>query len=325
VRLRPAPDAGSFYESFSDLIFGVLAIFVLLSMVFVVLVQSGGRGGEDVAKVQQELETQKEAARVAREQAKEKLLESRETARQLAQAQSQSDALKSAIQTNSLQLAIAVDRTNSMGEGLKALIETLETFADVMAQYATTLEVTIYAYHESQPARYGMKRIHPRDKDSGRSLADFSKFLAGLLPTSNGIAPVTSALREATGSFADPGSFGGAQVLMVVGDVGPFESGSAVGGAFGLDVSSEREAEALAVVRTWRDGSPRRRVIGVYTDKGCRKIEQDSRLEADAVCHASQASREFFRKLCLMSSAERHCRNISEDAMLVPLFRAITK
>lgn len=324
MRLRSQPEAGSFYESFSDLIFGVLAIFVLLSMVFIVLVQSGGRGGQDTQKLQAELEAQKEATRLARAQAKAMLMESLEAARGQAKAESENVALNSKLQTNSLQLVIVVDRTVSMGDGLKALTETLGTFAEVMSQYAASFEVAVLAYHESQTLPYPMTQVLPAGKDGGKSLAALSTFLSSVIPI-NGMAPMAEAVAEATRVFSDPIRFSGAQVLMVVGDVGPFQFGRQSDGTAKFDPSPARESEVISVVQSWLGQSRTRRVVSAYTDNGCRKLERDKNLERDSVCIAPEESKAFFQKLCRLSGDERACQNVSEAEMLASLLKAITR
>jgi hypothetical protein len=320
MKLTSRPSSSSFYESFSDLIFGVLAIFVLISMVFLVLVRHGG-GAEDSTALRKALEEARDEARRSRAQASTLMSASFEQKKQLESEQAANRAMADAVKTRGLELVIAVDRTGSMSIGLKDLVETVGVFAAVLPQYSPDFRVMVLAYHEdpSTFVRYPMKAVLPRDKDGRRSLEELEQFLRSIT-AKGGMAPVLEATAEGLRVFSEPGSFGGAQVFMLLGDTGPFEVNP---NNLGLD---QLAAQTVASVKQWIGTSEKRKVVSVYAQSSCltQQIQTQHLPPGQRVsCTYPEESEKFFRDLCVLTNDAKDCESLGSEKMLVYLLRAI--
>lgn len=301
LRLQSGTRDSNFYVSFSDLLFATMAIFVLL--LFVVM----GILGEEQKKTEaqaKDLAESLSSAAAERAAAREQL---HEVVEKLAQ-------LEQAVKAQGLEVAIAVDTSGSMGEALQHLLETITTISTVMPKVAPEFRIGIVGYCQPQPTDPGLqtfplRRILPPSQDGGQSTRILFEFASSLKP-SGGIAPVSAALHSAIGMFSDPRSFEGYQVLLVVGDTGPFETTA----NDWETVEPEEVAAASQLVRDiagWAAVSDRRRVVSLFSGAGQRErpIKQ-------------QASREFFSRL---ASETGRAENFTENPgkMLAYLLTAI--
>lgn len=313
MKLTTRSSATSFYESFSDLIFGVLAIFVLISMVFLVLIRHGG-GGEDTTELKAALAAAQEEARRARTQAAAMVSATFEQKKQLESEQAANRAMAEAIKTRGLELVIAVDRTSSMSLGLKDLVEAVSVFAGVLPQFSSDFRVGVLAYH-AEPTKFEVYRLTPvlpKEKDGGRSLADLDLFLRRLTPQT-GFAPVSDAMAKGFAMFSDSRSFGGAQVFMLLGDAGPFEVNP------GNQSAAELSAHAVGLARQWVGTNERRKVVSVYAKTSCMTLQAQQKAE----CTLPEESEKFFRELCMLTNDAQDCESLGSEKMLVYLMRAI--
>jgi hypothetical protein len=299
MRLQAEPRATSFYESFSDLIFGTMAMFVLLMVVLLALV---GHEQRKRTEVLEQTERALSEAEVQRQAAREQLQELTE---QLAD-------MQQAVVAQGLELSIAVDTTGSMEKVLAHLLETITTIAAVMPKVSPDFRVGIVAYRRDEPGQPGtkifrMQRIYGAAQDGGRSSKAVTEFVADLKPL-KGLAPVDDAVRSAIGQLSPSNTSGGHQVLFIVGDTGPYESSWD-------DTASiephERQLDDRIVreVAQWASASPRRRVITLFSGEATNDEKW-------------QSSREFFRR---MAAEAGHAENFTENPgkMLAYLLTAI--
>lgn len=289
MKLRQPERFSSFYESFSDLIFGTMAIFVLLMMVFLVLVNEG-----DIKKrkeLEEQLAKSQEASQEAQEQLKKVIAEFAE--------------LENAVRTKGLELVIAVDRTGSMGLGLKDLTKTLNTFSSAITEYVPEYRVSVLAYHEN-PAMFIAKRmeVFAKKKDNGQSQSELGDFLNSISPE-GGAAPVADAIARAI-QQQQP-TFQGVQIIMLIGDVGPFEMETSFS-------NSENANTVLTQMANWVGRSKTRKIVAVYAKKGC---------ELENNCSFPVESLDFFQRACRISGESNDCINPSSEQMLIPLLKAI--
>lgn len=301
MRLQAEPRATSFYESFSDLIFGTMAMFVLLMVVLLALVGHEQRKSTEVLN---ETAKQLSEAEVQRQAAREQLQELTE---QLAN-------LQSAVKAQGLELSIAVDTSGSMEKVLAHLLETLVTICAVMPKVSPEFRVGIVAYRSEEPNQPGtqifrMQQIFGATQDGGRSSQAVSQFVAGLQAL-RGLAPVGDAIRGAIGQMSPADAFSGHQVLFILGDTGPYES---TWNDVGSIEPQERALDAQIVreVSQWAAASERRRVITLFSGEISTEYAEKT-----------QASREFFRRIAAQAGQEA---NFTENPgkMLAYLLTAI--
>lgn len=293
MKLKPPERFNSFYESFSDLIFGTMAIFVFLMMVFLVLINEGD------AKKRHELEQKLAQATAATKRAQDHL---KTVLEEFAE-------LERAVRTKGLELVIAVDRTGSMKDGLLDLTETLNVFSSVITQYVPEYRIAILAYHEN-PVLFlemPMTIVLPADKDGGQSQAKVGEFLTSITPA-GGAAPVEEAVKRALRIHTANSAFHGAHVFMIIGDVGPFESGVAASD------NPQVVDSLITYMSAWAAQSKMNKVVSVYADKGC---------SVQNGCVLPEESKAFFRRACQITSDRNECSNLSSEQMLIHLLRSV--
>ncbi len=253
----------SFYESFSDLIFATMAIFVLLMTIFLTLIQSSGSEGDlkemlqDVEKRVVEQSEQIAKAEFERDKAREQLQELTE----------QLTKLEDSVKAQGLELVIAVDVSGSMGEALGHLVETITTIGKVLPKITPEFRVGIVAYRQGPDDRTPLKIFPPHrivvdSKDGGRSFAKISNFLQGL-KASNGIAPVGMAVDKAIGILSSSNAYDGYQIFLLLGDVGPYEY--SLEDLFFSQQKKRHEAPIIRKIASWVKGSDKRRVISLFS------------------------------------------------------------
>lgn len=298
----------SFYESFSDLIFAVMAIFVLLMLVFLALIKPDASQDELEGALNnlQQLQVALNKTEAERDNAR----------KQLDELVKSTLASQNQIHSKGLELIIAIDVTGSMDETLGHLIETIHTITGVLPAISPMFRLGVIAYAEDNSGRipnglqvFEIRQIFAKQKDGGRSLKAINQYMDGL---SRGVfAPVDRAILQGIKMFSESGTFDGYQVLMVIGDVGPYETGD------GYKVEPHEkvvEASVLKTINNWTAQDKYRSVISLYS----------------AVTPGSDAtekvkmSYEFFRKLAAESD---HPENFSQNSgkMLGYLLNAIIK
>ena len=266
MKLKSPSRFTSFYESFSDLIFATMAIFVLLIVVFLTLIESSSAKNQNnlehqLSQAQAKLAEQaKELDRAAaeRQRAREQL---KELTQELANAES-------AVSARGLELVIAVDVTGSMEEPLGHLLETITTVSRVLPAISPDFKVGVVAYrigeNDSRPLQiFALQQILPESSDRGRSQQRIEAFLRRL-EAANGVAPIRAAIDSAVSMFSTPSSYQGSQILLLLGDVGPYEL--SLNDLFYSDQKKGRfETPLLRQVASWARESERRTVISMFS------------------------------------------------------------
>nr|WP_281722628.1 hypothetical protein [Nitrosomonas nitrosa] len=275
----------SFYESFSDLIFAVMAIFVLLMLIFLTLIKPEASQDElegalnDLQQLQDALHKTEAERDNARKQVDELVKSTLDS--------------QSSIHSKGLELIIAIDVTGSMDDALGHLIETIRTITVVLPAISPTFRLGVIAYAQDNSGRipnglqiFDVKQIFAEQKDGGRSLQAINQYMGGL---SRGvIAPVDRAILEGLKMFSRPDRFDGYQALMVIGDVGPYETGD------GYKVEPEEkviEGNVLKAMKNWTAQDKDRSVVSLYSaaTPGSDATEKE------------KMSYDFFRKLAAES------------------------
>lgn len=260
----------SFYESFSDLIFATMAIFVLLMMVFLTLIRPEGEIDTERAK---QLET--EVARILEEQSKTKaeLERSREQVKQL------TETLYAAapVTAKGLSLVVAVDTTGSMGEPLGHLIEALRTITVVLPRITTKFYIGIVAYRDTgngEPLQvFPLRQIVNPAKDGGSSSDSIERFLNQLV-AANGLAPVELAVDQAISMHQSLSDFDGYQSFMLLGDAGPYER--SVNDMAYTSAKRAFEKPIINRIASWAKSNETRTVISLFSGNPDRNDINDA-------------------------------------------------
>lgn len=258
MKLSSTQNSTSFYESFSDLIFATMAIFVLLMIIFMALIQANGM--EDVEALQQELA--KRAEKLAEAEAERD--RSRE---QMAEMVEELTKSQSSVTATGLELVVAVDVSGSMEEPLGHLVEALQTIATVVPRIAKVFRIGVVAYRNAQGSSqlyeiFPLKEILPSERDGGRSFDQISGFLNSLR-AENGLAPISEAVDESIGMLQSSRGFDGFQTFLLLGDAGPYEL-SWDDGIFTPD-KRRFEPPVIRRIADWVDGAERRSVISLFS------------------------------------------------------------
>ncbi|MEM7233805.1 MAG: hypothetical protein AAF517_16635, partial [Planctomycetota bacterium] len=163
MRLESTPRSGSFYESFSDLIFATMAIFVLLMVVFLIQVKTeedAARAATEEAKTASEqleearsdLESAKESLADAErrmEEQSESLEEERQKAKDAEAASEEAKKELADIKARNVDLVIAVDGTGSMGPFLEEIQRTIVSAAKIACRLAPRFRIGIVVYRRA--------------------------------------------------------------------------------------------------------------------------------------------------------------------------------
>ncbi|MDR7093838.1 vWA domain-containing protein [Hydrogenophaga laconesensis] len=237
MKLGRSPRHSSFYESFSDLMFGTMAIFVLLVIILATQVRPDGVPSQ----VHQEALDE-----VARARAITEALQ-----KQVAELEKQGE-------PKPLELVVAIDGSGSMGAALKTLQFAIGTIGETMPMIASSVHVGIVIYRDAaSTAVFPVTKIEREEVDGGRSLALLNQFAQTMVPQP-ARADLAHAVRSATAMFGPPsGGEPRKRTLMVAGDVGPYEIG---------DFMNEAgESEIHRVLTEWKRNNSEASVIAVYT------------------------------------------------------------
>ena len=306
----------SFYESFSDLIFATMAIFVLLMMVFLTLIKSSGSDGDLKQKLQQY-----ESQIVAQSEKLAKAKFERDKAReQLQELTQQLTNLEESVRAQGLELVIAVDVSGSMGEALGHLVETIITIGKVLPKITPDFRVGIVAYRQGANDReplhiFQLQQIVTEEKDGARSYGALKGFL-GNLKASNGIAPIGIAVDKAIGMLSSAAGYDGYQAFLLLGDVGPYEVSSQ-----DMIFTPQKKKYEVAIINkisNWVNGSEKRRIISLFSGSQ----PDQSMHQAYHVRH--RESRRFFKDVATKAGQPD---NFTENPgkMLAYLLSAIVK
>lgn len=286
----------------------MMAIFVLLMLIFLALVKPEA-SQDDLKEALSDLQQLQDAlikTEVERDNAREQL----------------DELIKSTLDSQSpfhskgLELIIAIDVTGSMDDAFGHLIETIRTITVVLPAISPTFRIGVIAYGQDNSGRipnglqvFEVRQIFSEQRDGGRSLKAISQYMGNL---SRGVmAPVDRAILESINMFSGPGSFDGYQALMVIGDVGPYETGD------GYKVEPQEkviEANVLKAIKNWVSQDENRSVVSLYS----------ADTPGNDATEKVKMSYDFFRKLATESGQPE---NFSQNTgkMLGYLLNAIIK
>lgn len=303
----------SFYESFSDLIFATMAIFVLLMVIFLSLIKPT----ENVDAIKQELGQAKAELAEVQQALQESEFEKEKAREQLEEITKALTDIESAIQSQGLELIVVVDVSGSMSDALGHLEETIRTISKVLPKVAPEFRIGVVAYAISDKVPNGLQvfpaqQIFPEHKDGGRSLAMINSFIDKLVR--GGLAPVDRAFLTALDMSEQSASqFEGSQTIMLLGDVGPYESPN---GDWTRVEQYERQAERqlLQQISRWVGDRDKRSIISLYSGKPVNNRSSGK----------DQASYNFFRQVAVAADQPKNFTQ-NPGKMLAYLLTAIVK
>lgn len=232
-----------------------MAIFVLLMMVFLALVNAPG----ELEELKDEL--QKADAKIAEQQ--ESIEKEKE---KLQDVEKKLEDMGSAVRARGLELVVAVDISSSMRKPLRQLTETLNMISKVLPKLSPEFRIGIVAYggrRDNPLVVFPLTKIHNLDDDQGRTLNRFQEWMKNLR-ISGGAVPVGAAVKASIKMLSN--DFEGYQALMLLGDVGPYESSASINDLSSVSARERAEARStLRVVKQWVDKGKRRTTISVFT------------------------------------------------------------
>ncbi len=282
-RKDKAPSDG-FYEAFSDIIFATMAIFVLLMTIFLVVVRVSDvpqqaepdiqtTGADEIAACMAQRfvidEQQREREANAERAVAELSEEIRKMEADIEALNSETEALSARasqarpeVKDTPIEIAIALDKSNSMSREIDNLENAVLRLAQLLPLISEKVTISIVAYRRNglgydASAYFPRRWIRPYKDDGGASFNALRGFLAGQQAEA-GAAPILEATQWALSTFtaAHPKK---RQVLMVLGDVGPYETpqGGVNTGAWG----QARERQFTQVISQWVRASPKQRKL----------------------------------------------------------------
>jgi hypothetical protein len=212
VKLKQSVSTTSFYETFSDLIFATMAIFVLLMLIFVVQTNLGS----SVEKLLEKLE-----AETAELESEVNNLESKNKQR------NKLEKSKTSLQQYNFEIVIAVDTTGSMQWELDQLADTIGLIGKILPKIGNSVKMGVVAYRRDQNNKqeiqvFPLQVIRDGDTDGKKSYRKIHSFV-NRLRAKPGSAPIEEAMDKALKMFSSADTFTGHQTFMLLGDVGPYE------------------------------------------------------------------------------------------------------
>lgn len=197
----------SFYESFSDLIFGTMAIFVLLMLVFLVLIKPQG----NIDEVKKSLDSAESALKTVQAD----LLKAKQEASEANARMEQNQELIKTLKPQPLDLVIVLDTTYSMGEVLGNLKENLRAIIRLLQELTSELRVGFVAYRDAGEAY--VTKPFPLTEMNSIGYGKLAKFIGSLSHAGGGDAPeaVDKALEQA---YREPWNTENRGFIVVVGD-----------------------------------------------------------------------------------------------------------
>lgn len=308
MKLHDDTGGVGFYESFSDIIFATMAIFILLMTLFLVLAQESG----PVREAQKKLEAVQEQVTKTNEKKEE--------------FNNQSIKLESKLEklsNKNVEIAIAVDKTGSMEEELYNLKHAIEQLAKILPKIMDRVSISIVAYHVGENDRdntvlFPMTLIQDYKKDNGASYKKLTGFLS-LQRHKSGSAPVLSATKEALSQFNPSASARDHQVFMLLGDVGPYEitynSPDVI-----TPLGKQRAASLVSSVKQWVDAKNNRNIIILFSGRD----EVNDRSSGSARRYKHHKSMELFKQIA-DESGQPKAYTENQSSMLVDFLVAALK
>ena len=166
--------------------------------------------------------------------------------------------LESIKKNRKTRMYFVVDDSASMAKGLRSVQGNAKMLARTMPVALTHFEMGVVAFHGNSVEEFGLKRVVAPTEDGGASLKDVNSFLDSLTPTS-GVTSVDVALNRAMRALDQGSDEYGAEIIVVISDVGPgdLDGYSAIAGDQVIDRVSK-----------WANKpNRRRRVIAIQTGR----------------------------------------------------------
>ncbi len=284
MKIDSTENKTSFYETFSDLIFATMAIFILLMIVFIVQV--------NIKKDSKELEEQIKQAEIKLDSEKQKLKTEQKHHSNLVKS-------KKSLQQYNLELVIAVDTTGSMQRELDQLTDTIGLIGKVLPKIANSVKIGVVAYRRDENEQMDINPFHLRairdeSYDNKKSFNKLYSFVRRL-KAKTGSAPVELAMDQSLKMFSKPEEFTGHQTFMLLGDVGPYEDRYRDQGVESKNIQQEKAM--VEQLKLWTKGHMHRNVLILFS--GEDEIAKTLRLQgASGMQHKKFVrSKHFFEKL----------------------------
>lgn len=284
MKLQSSRHSTSFYEAFSDLIFGTMAIFVLLMLVFMIQV-STARETEDSRQSVDELEQKIKQLEDEVQQAQHESDEAKDKQKAAEQAASN-------LKPKPVDLVIAVDGTSSMGATLGSIQRNIESAAEIAARLSPRFRLGLIVYRDQRNTHvFPLTEIKPTVKGSpSQGLKQLRQFLndkvlevwstQGGRGETGGVRVGSSHMvtrMEPLRALADVeygiktglSMLGGGQqneqrkVLIVAGDVGPWEIVNEDRYDDAADIDSQ--ARLIRMAQQFGLESGQNRILSIYT------------------------------------------------------------
>jgi hypothetical protein len=290
------------------MLFGTMAIFILLMMIFMVQIGKPVAAAKEPAPTPPQTpcpecpdtDTLRDTIAQYKEQVGELRGELEETQESLKEAQGQLD-------TAALEIVVAIDRSGTMGEELEDLMRFIRSVAEFMPRITPNFRIGIIAYGDEDGdfsasedlEQFPLREIKPREVDDGKSFDLVDKFISGIQPK-NSLAPVAEALELALEWLQRSAAQAqGRQVLILIGDVGTMETDW--NGRKDYSREEQVRAESLALkVGRWIQASPQRSVLTFFSEHNPNDTNN-----AD--------TQEFFEKIAIKSGQPENYKESTSD------------
>lgn len=322
MRLSAPNRSTSFYESFTDLIFATMAIFVLLLIIVLTQVESDSKAeakpqtqprpqasnDNQTREKQEELERELQKSRAALEESRRKQQQSEE---QLKKALEQLEENSKAVHSQAMELVVAVDISGTMSEELSHLKDVMLTVVRTFPHALPDLRIGIIAFpivQENPEKMFELKlrSVHPGVTGSNAALDQFIQQLSGLQNVS-GVAFSDRAISKGIAWLREsPNASTHQQVLLLLGDICPMELGDATV----VEPDELRRMEnAYREVGGYAKNNPRFSMICLYSPHG------------DYERAILEPSRKYFKQLAVEAGgADKYTEDVS--TMFEMIFKA---
>lgn len=255
INLNKSDKETGFYEAFSDVIFATMAIFVLLMIIFLLLAHESS----PIAKLKKRIEAveqQTQTVTAATDRLAEDSAVAEEEVAKMAE--------------RNVEIAIAVDKSGGMEQELNNLKRAISRLGEILPGVAKEVKIGVVAYRINENYHnatdvFPLTRIVKTSADQGRSVGALKQYLRRQNHAS-GLAPILEATQQAISMFNPAASFNGHQVLMILGDVGPYEE--SIQGADEITAQGERKAGQLVnLVGQWVKSKKNRNIILLFSGR----------------------------------------------------------
>lgn len=298
MEIESDQSGGSFYESFSDLLFTTMAIFVLLMIVFLIQVNAASDAANQQTMEAQQLAASAEQLKADLDRTEQALRDAQQAAVEAQQAKENAERDANELKPKPIDLVIAIDGSSSMGPTLKEVQSTIQSAAAVGCRISPRFRIAVVIYRDSQTKHVlGFTEIRShKSGDNDRGMVALDQFLtekvvkvtrtvtkqpgvegsgtptgesymvsrmeplSAIVDFPQALAQVSDVLKQ-----SDPNS---KQVVIFIGDVGPWELGDAA--TYDERVDIEARVKSLAAMQTMAEQWPHLAVLTVFVASNAR-------------------------------------------------------